>query len=194
MLNYKKLYEINQKFVHFRNGIRVLMLIDRGVMNANKGSRRWINKIITTDPKSWLNALERLIELQNNIGNPDVRLYGCMNDRKLDRSINMFRHRELDLQPDDKIKFYSKINNTFCSCLMKPENKLSKYMLLDIDVNDTNEVDKFVSDNLIQIILTYPSKNGWHYIVNPFNIMLANGYKTFKVLKDGLLLLNWIDE
>ncbi len=184
--------EIIKRHENFRHGVRVMMLIDRGEQNSNKGSKRWINKIITTDENEWDNALLRLLELQHYLKNPDVRLYACVNSRKLDNAIKLFQHRQIDLQDDMKLKFYSKINNTFASCLMKPENKQTKFFMIDIDTKDPLEADKFVSDNMIKIIHSYPSKNGWHYICEPFDVRLSNCYRTFTVLKDGVLLLNYL--
>lgn len=187
------LFFITQKCEAFCDGIRVVMLIDRGVQNSNKGSRRWINKIITTNKQEWLNAVSKLLYMQEYLGNPDIRLYSCVNDRKIDKAITMFKHRQLDLLDDMKTGFYSRINDSFSSCLMKPENKNSKYFLLDVDSKEQQEVDDFIHNNDIQVKLYYETKNGWHFIVEPFNVTLAEGAKTFIVNKDGLMLLHWMN-
>lgn len=189
-----ELEAITDHFKNFIDGVRVVMLIDRGVMNSNKGSKRWINKIITTNEAEWINAVERLSALQDHLANPDVRMYSCVNSRKLDKGIKLFQHMQLDVQPDMINKFYSKINNTFCGALMKPENKLSKYFLLDIDSKTDNEIDEFMLKYDIQFKFNYPTPNGWHYIVEPFNAIWANGYKTFTLIKDGLLLIRTIGD
>lgn len=175
------------------DGVRVVMLIDRGVMNSNKGSRRWINKIITTNEEEWLNAVERLMALQDYLANPAIRLYACINSRNMDKGIKHFMHKQLDVQPDMKMRFYAHINNTFASCIMQPENRATKFFLLDIDTKYPKEVDNFIEEKAIIVRKTYPTKNGWHYIVEPFNAMWANGHQTFTLIKDGLLLLRYID-
>lgn len=191
--------KISQRFKGFTDGIRVVMLIDRGVMNANKGSKRWINKIITHDHDSWISAVRRLLELQYHILNPDVRMYSCINDRKLDQGIKHFQHLQLDVLPEQKLRFYTKINNTFCSALMKPEQKNSRYFLLDVDQDDkavapVEEVTLFICKNGIKTIANYPTKNGHHFIVEPFDMRLAQNLQYVTVQKDGLLLLHWIKE
>lgn len=195
--------KISQRFKGFTDGIRVVMLIDRGVMNANKGSKRWINKIITHDHDSWISAVRRLLELQYHILNPDVRMYSCINDRKLDQGIKHFQHLQLDVLPEQKLRFYTKINNTFCSALMKPEQKNSRYFLLDVDIPEAKaqcyidvyeEINKFIADNGIKNILDYDTKKGRHYIVEPFDMRLTQDLKHITVQKDGLLLLHWIKE
>src|SRR3982751_6178303 len=145
---------IHNRFKDFNSGVRVMMQIDRGVMNSNKGSRRWINKIITTNEAEWINALNRLIGMQYYLNEPDIRLYACLNDRKIDKAIKMFKHKQIDLNEDMKERFYSRINDAFASCLMKPENKNSKYFLLDIDSKEQFEVDDFVKREKIEVIHT----------------------------------------
>lgn len=190
----QELDEINARFAAFRDGIRVVMLIDRGVMNSNKGSKRWINKIITTNEAEWSDAVERLSDLQDHIGNPAIRMYSCINSRNMELAIKDFKHRQLDVQPDMVSRFYAKINNTFCSSLMKPENKATKYFLLDVDSKIDNEVDHLLYDHDVELKLSYPTPNGWHHIVEPFNAKLAEGYKTITLIKDGLLLIRHISE
>lgn len=184
---------IKNRFRNFMDGVRVVMLIDRGVMNSNKGSKRWINKIITTNESEWINAVNRLLEMQYYLNEPDIRLYSCLNDRKLDRAIQMFKHKQIDLKSDMKQKFYSRINDSFSSCLMKPENRASKYFLLDIDSKDLSEVEDFVLREKISIANNYETKNGWHFIVLPFNVKLAEGYKTFTVNKDAMMLVHYME-
>ena len=72
---------------------------------------------------------------------------------------------------------------------MKPENRLGKYMLLDVDSVETREVDAFVIQHLIQVIYRYRTPQGWHYIVEPFNVILAQKAQSFEVKKDALMLL-----
>lgn len=105
----------------FTQGVRVLMLIDRGVQNSNKGSKRWINKIISTNSEEFQSAYDKLIALQNHIGIPDIRLYCSINPRKMKSAIKIFKHKQLDLIEDNEVNFYRRINDSFCSCLMQPE-------------------------------------------------------------------------
>lgn len=183
----------NEIPIQFKEGIRILMLIDRGVQNSNKGSKRWINKIITSDPIEWDDAFETLKELQDHLCNPSIRMYQSLNDRNYNQSIKDFQHSQLDVPNDNIIQFYRKLNNRFCSCLMKPKNKISKLMLLDIDTDDTLELFMFIQKHLIQVNHHYKTPNGWHYIVEPFNIMMAKDCETFEVKKDALMLIRTIE-
>lgn len=175
----------------FMEGIRVLMLIDRGVGNTNKGSKRWINKLISTNQEDFKRNLKLLIEQQVYINNPDVRIYGCINSRNLDKAIRYFQHKQLDLSTDDmKLFFYKDIRTSFVSALMKPENRDSKLYLLDLDVKDREVAHKFSHKHNIEVIHYYESPNGWHYIVKPFDVRLVAEIPECTVVKDGLMIWN----
>jgi len=188
---------IFKKFEIFTDGIRVLMLIDRGVMNSNKGSRRWINKIITHDKASFQKALIKLLALQYHLNEPSIRLYSCVNDRKLENAIKRFQHCQLDLTKDNYIKFYTNINDEFCSSLMKPEMRKSKYFLLDVD--SKSSIAKFntygfLVKHKIEKVMSYDTKNGFHVITHPFDVRLAQDQKQMTLQKDGLVLLHYLPE
>ncbi len=193
MTGITEITDIKNRFKMFMDGVRTVMLIDRDNNNTNKGSKRWIKKIITTNETEWIDAVSYLLTIQEFRDDDSVRLYSSVNTRKIDSAIKTFQHKQLDLQPDMVTRFYTHINDSFFSCLMAPENKLSKYFLMDIDTRIPIEADRFISEHLIQVVMTYPTKNGWHYIVEPFNTEWAMKQKDFTLLKDGLLLLNYLD-
>jgi len=179
----------------FKQGINVLMLIDRGIQNSNKGSKRWINKIITDSEENWDKAVQKLIELQAHINEPAVRLYSSINPRSLKKGIKTFQHKQLDLTEDNEATFYRRINDSFCSCLMKPENRDRSLFLLDVDSKDTSEADAFlISNSGIMQYYSYPTPNGWHYIVEPFDLRMCEDAETFEVKRDALMLISWVDK
>lgn len=58
---------------HFKEGIHVQMLINRDIGNSNKGSRRWVNKLISTNKEEYDKNVEVLIkqqEYQSLVDNP----------------------------------------------------------------------------------------------------------------------------
>lgn len=186
--------EIMEKFKDFTSGVRVMMLIDRGVQNNNKGSKRWVNKLISFNSGTFEKNLSKLIELQYYLKNPDIRLYTCVNDRKLDSAIKYFQHKQIDINDEaEKISFYTHINDNFCSALMQTENKRSRLFLIDIDQKNTNEVDSMLNHDNILPILKYETKKGWHYITNSFDPKILCLCSFAEVKKDGLILINWIN-
>lgn len=177
----------------FKEGVRVLMLINRAVQNSNKGSKRWINKIITTNAEEFDQAANALIQCQILENNPDLRLYTCVNPRKIDRAIIQFKHKQLDLITDNEMLFYKRINDSFCSCLMSPENRDGNIFLIDVDTKDLQMMNSWtITHRDIKFYMQYPTPNGWHYLMEPFNPALFD-VPHAEIKKDALILLNWIE-
>src|SRR5690348_10102565 len=76
----------------FLEGMRVQMLIDRSIGNTNKGSKRWVNKLISYDSTQFIENCRKLLEQMYYFGNPDIRLYSCVNNRYQTKAINRFQH------------------------------------------------------------------------------------------------------
>lgn len=193
-----KAKEIMEKFEGFTHGVRVQMLIDRSVGNTNKGSKRWINKLISTNSEEFNRNLIKILELQYYLANPDIRLYSCVNKRNLDKAIKYFNHKQLDIATEEeKVNFYTRINERFCSCLMKPENRAESLFLIDIDCEDDSIFQDALtfylnSKSINAEIVKYKTPNGWHYITTPFDprlLIIEDG----EIKKDALLLLNVLE-
>lgn len=197
-----KTEEIMRDFAPFTDGVRVQMLIDRSVSNSNKGSKRWINKLISNNPEEFKSNIIKLLELQYYLANPDIRLYSCVNKRNLDKAIKYFNHKQLDIATEEeKIKFYTRLNERFCSCLMKPENRAESLFLIDYDgPYDGPSVPSLLYDNLkiickIEVLdppnsgFLYGTPNGCHFITKPFDPRLLTA-PNCEIKKDALLLLH----
>jgi hypothetical protein len=188
---------ICNEFSGFTDGVRVQMLIDRGIVNNNKGSRRWVNKLISYDQEGYYKNIVKLLEQQNYLADSNIRLYASVNSRKIESGIRVLHHAIIDLPGDAIVPYYCNIKDNFVSALMKPECRKSKYFLLDIDTQEENEI-KFIDIYLseiteIKLIKKYKSVKGWHYVTEPFDIRFIEGLKEWVDLKnDALLLLNYI--
>lgn len=189
---------IMKEFELFTHGVRVQMLIDRSVSNTNKGSKRWINKLVSTNSEEFKSNIIKLLELQYYLGNTDIRLYSCVNHRNLDKAIKYFKHKQLDIATEEeKIRFYSRINDKFCSALMKPENRGENLFLIDCD----DENNELLNLNLCDLHkdgkfsgwhFRYGTPNGWHFITKPFDPKLLTAPHC-EVKKDALMLLNVLE-
>jgi len=80
---------------------------------------------------------------------------------------------------------------------MKPSSRTETKFLIDIDDIiktkenwDISEVEKHLEEINVKIILKYPTKNGFHIIVEPFNPNEWNS-EFGEIKKDGLLLLSF---
>lgn len=181
------------KFAKFRQelteGVRVQMLINRGPKVDDEPKKRWLNWLVSTNSDEYWDNFERLSKQMDFIANPGIRHYACLNARNLPKAVNYFQHRQLNLFSSPEIAaFYSKINKHFCSALMQPDNKLTKYFLLDIDTHDNSEIECWFELTQIEIKLKYPTPNGWHYITNGFNPEFLEGIKC-DLKRDALILL-----
>jgi hypothetical protein len=171
----------------FKIGTRVLMLINRSIGNTNKGSKRWVNKMITNSPEEWDAAYKSLLKAKEFLDNPDMRLYQSINSRRMTSAITAFKHRQIDLTYGNVINFYSRINDSFCSCLMQPDCRLDNYFLLDVDTEFTKEIDAAVKS--LELVCKYKTRKGWHYIVQAFNPALLPPMVDVEIKKDALMLL-----
>lgn len=183
--------KITEQFVLFSTGVNVQMLINRNIQNANKGSRRWINKLISNSPTEFKRNIEVLLFQQRALANPYIRLYSSVNCRDLHKTVKKLHHAMVDMSYQDEETFFSRINDNFISLLMKPENRMTKFFLLDYDSElGIDMFEEILSENKILLIHKYKTVKGWHYITSPFNPALLTDTNTCEVKKDALLLLH----
>lgn len=183
---------IMAKFDGFTDGCRVMMLIDRSKQSTNKGSRRWINKLVSFDKNQFQKNLEKLLDLQLHLNNPSIRLYSCVNKRNIEKSIKYFQHKMIDLSTnEEKQRFFHQLNDNFCSALMQPENKAEKWFLIDLD---TTEYDISFACYGIKIVACYNTPNGSHHISEPFNPEILKHIENLEVKKDALILIHALGE
>jgi hypothetical protein len=183
----------------FHNGMSVLMLIDRTYGNSHKGSRRWINKLISYDKESFEVNLDKLIKQQNYLNQPNIRLYGSLNYRSLDKGIKRFFHTLIDVTPADRSRFWANINANFVSSIMKPESRVSspKRWLLDIDSDYEDHVEAFMrimDAKGVKFLYKYGTVKGYHAIIEPYNKMEIDLPDYVELKQDGLILLRAVGD
>jgi len=190
--------DIMEKFKDFTDGVRVMMLINRGIGNTNKGSKRWINKLISTNKDEFNENLTKLLNLQYYLNDSDIRLYTSVNPRKMYRAVKYFMHKQIDMNTDEEImSFYKNINNNFCSALMKPENRNDNLFLVDYDNNSYDQslaMKTILKDCGINLWHSYKTPNGYHFICDPFDPRLLSVIKDCEVKKDALILLHTLSK
>lgn len=180
----------------YKDGIRVQMLINRGIGNSHKGSKRWVNKLISSNPVQFDENVERLKTQMAFLGDPKIRLYSCVNPRKFDKAIKMFHHKLIDICDDEeKFRFFLDIRAKFVSCLMQQENRAESNFLLDFD-DGMGVIDPLMTYRLmdagIQTIDAYSTPNGYHIITRPFNPEIIRETHNCEIKKDGLILLHYL--
>lgn len=200
MINYGALIRLPESAIAdlFHNGVTVLMLIDRTFGNSHKGSRRWVNKLISYDKASFEVNLDKLIKQQDYLQQPNIRLYGALNYRSLDKGIKRFFHTLIDVTPTDVPRFWANINANFVSSIMKPESRVSspKRWLLDIDSDYEDHVEanmRVLAEKGVKFLYKYGTVKGSHCIVEPFNKSEITLPDFIELKQDGLVLLRAVD-
>lgn len=184
--------------IQFTEGVRVLMLIDRAIGNTNKGSKRWLNKLVSTNSQEFYQNLEKLKNQLVYLNEPSVRIYSSINPRNLDKAIRTFQHRQLDLHTSfEKNSFYHDIRASFVSCLMQPENREmldNKFYLVDIDSKEDSQ--KYLNELKEKdiCIYDYETPNGWHILCKPFDVRLCKEWPNTEVKTDALMIWSVLPE
>jgi len=101
---------------------------------------------------------------------PGERIYGTAGQRDMQKAIRLFKERQLSADYDqDTEAFYRKINARWSSCLMAETSQSLKTWLFDCDdIEQVIRVHGFLIREDIPFH-RYQTKNGTHYIVQPFN-------------------------
>lgn len=84
------------------------------------------------------------------------------------------------------------LDQVWYSCCMKQEARGTKYFLLDIDTKDPETrktLAKIVLPHSGPVLVEQETRNGYHWIVNPFDVRLIKGIPKVGIQKDGLLYL-----
>ena len=124
--------------------------------------------------------------------------------RDIDKSIREFKFRQLEADYYDvesRNAFYRDIKNRWISSIMAPRCRAETQFLIDVDFNVEPIVENKMEivrgklielnlQNITKIIHEYPTKNGYHFIVQPFNPMLWD-ISYGSINKDGMLLLSY---
>lgn len=195
----KELQKIEKQFGDFMDGYRFIMLTQRhgDGGRSNNPDRVARKKRISKDREEFLEIVEEFLEIKNDTEVP-LRIYSCVNSRDIKKAIREFKQRQLDadyFDEDSRNNFYLDVKNRWFSSIMQPKCRAETKFLIDVDniigdKSDISEVDKYLKEINVKVLLKYPTKNGWHIVTKPFNPALWNdGFGDIK--KDALLLLSY---
>jgi len=101
-----------------------------------------------------------------------------------------------ELHGVDNSKMFKKLHGFFYSELMKKENRgSSKEFMIDFDEKDPKAFIEILQDEDIELILTQQTRNGYHFIVKPFNLVaFKDKYKgiDYDIKKDANLFVEYV--
>lgn len=182
---------MNEEFEQYMSGVRLMMLILRakdGGVSDNPD--RHADKRIVNGKDEWLKTYQDMMDKCSE----GYRIYSSVNERDFTKGVRELKRRQLDIDystEDAMFHFYRDIKNQMISCLAVPSSRKETKFLIDLDSEEDltrfNEVyGKW--ENPPKILDTFPTKNGYHVIMEPFNPALLEG---FQVKKDDMLLIHW---
>lgn len=170
----------------FKEGVRILMLTLRGKDGGSNKPDRKAHTIITRNRTEFDTAFLALRDKAESL----ERIYVTVDERDFNKAMMLFKHRQLEADCYDqksKEEFYMDLKNRFVSCLQNPSCRVGTLFMVDIDdeKNELEPIMREIKEKNIEIVHQYPTKNGVHLILNPFNPALVS----FTVLKNHMLLL-----
>jgi len=187
-----KAKDICAEFADFTDGYRVIQLIlrksDGGGTNNDK-----VRKYISTNPQEFYENILKCLKY-DFCSEKKFRIYSTVNVRNVDKAIREFKTLQLNADYDPnhiRNDFYNDTRNRWISALMKPSCKATSFFLIDVDHDSPSEAGEKLQALGIATHKVYRTKNGWHFITDPFDPSLMAGLKDTGVQKDSLLLLHF---
>lgn len=172
----------------FKKGTRILLITLRN-KDGGEGSNRSAKKMISRNPEEFDKCMEILIKRRRGM----ERIYSTVDERDIEKAIRIFKGRQLDADYYDiesKHSFYIDIWNRWISSIQSGGARKGTLFMVDVD-DDKNEEDRIrqeIKEKGIELVHEYPTKNGRHFILNPFNPSLVS----FDCLKNHMML--WVYE
>lgn len=188
----KKADDILDEFSKFTHGTRVLLLLWRHKEGgATNEYRRRRAREVVHDLDQMRKALVKLLLLKASMP-IDMRIYMSVSPRDIRKAEMDFKTQMLSMDfasGDNKKFFWENLEEKWISSLMASNPmKDEGLFILDIDQNDDSDVLTWIAQNKIDVVEKLKTKNGWHFVVKPFNRTLFPK-ELGEVKDDGLILL-----
>lgn len=188
--------EIINIFTPLSDGIRVVMLVHRSKEGGhNNTHRRHLRKVITTNNAEFFTTISELKQIKDK-DERALRIYATVNSCNIDKSIRLYKQRQLDRDYETlelRNKFYLDTKNQFISCLMDNSCRETKNFLFDLDDLSEYEYNN-VCETLkkqTEIIISYPTKNGYHVVTKPFYYAKIDKELIKSTLGNSLMLIDY---
>jgi len=171
----------------YTNGTRVLMLCSRNKDNITTKKRSIFR--VSHNSDEFAKALEELCTLKA-VGE---RIYASLNTSCIKKASRLFKQRQLDAEYDKvPLDFYHRLQDRWVSCLRTPSSLETHLWMFDCD--SFEEYEELVDElNLLGVVrlYVYPTKNGFHVIVNPFNKSILSEKSEALIHLNGMMLWSY---
>lgn len=176
---------------HFKEGVRILMLLLRAKEGGKGNVDRHAIKVITSNPKEYDAAMKALTEQWE----PNYRIYATVDKRDVKKAMRRFKELilENDYTPNPE-EFFLDMENRWISALQQPTSRAESHFLIDFDSQEDaargiEELAKFETEKGNEFVHGYQTKNGWHIITKPFNYTKLPEWMHPLIHKNGMMLL-----
>ncbi len=170
----------------FRNGVRILMR----TLRAKDGGKvtdpdRVADRVVSRNIEEYDDLLAQMLRRRTG----RERIYSTADARDMHKAIRLFKERQLEADYYDvtsRDSFYADIHNRWISALVSPRCAVGTTFLVDVDDAQALTIaETEIASNGLEILHTYPTKNGKHIILRPFNPQLVS----FEVKKNSMMLV-----
>lgn len=183
-------------FVDFSDGARMLILLERKKDGGhNKEERRNIATKFSFSSEEYKNAIHEMLLMR--VLYPETRLYASVNPRKIKSIIRKIEEELLDCHysndPEKNLFTHKKIIKSPRHFFMQQSCAETSLFVIDVDDIEGRDTQGEALEECarlnVDILKTYRTKNGWHFITKPFNPSLWKHESEIK--KDALILLDY---
>lgn len=178
---------------YLRYGWRMILLIRRSKDGGHNRPDYHAHKILVKGEEEYLQALVKLREIRDTKDEPEKwRIYASVNARNIQKAIRKFKFDMLESDFYDEYshnKFYVEIENRWHGAVMIPSSRDETMFLIDVDYNygeRARDVKQILKNAGVDILFSYPTRNGRHIITKPYNPNLT---PTLEIKKDGLMYI-----
>lgn len=178
---------------HFKEGVRILMLLLRSKDGGKGNVDRHAIKLVTSNPKQYDAALKALKEEWQE----GWRIYSTVDSRDVKKAMRRFKELQLenDYTPYPE-GFYLDMENRWVSALQQPTSRAQSHFLFDFDDLTTTQkgieaLAQFEASDITEdhYVHGYHTKNGFHIITKPFNYTKLPEWMHPMIHKNAMLLL-----
>ena len=135
---------------------------------------------------------ETLQKIKSRISNlPGTwRIYHTVNARDTRKATKLLMHELLDHFEDQ----HYRVDSLYKKMLLQTACRKTKYFMLDIDNKDMDLAFGLPFGSFIpKAIEIHESPNGWHVVVEPFNLSKFKPTKEVTVIKDGYYFVEKVE-
>lgn len=172
-----------------KDGVRVISCVFRSKDGGhNKEYKRHLIDKVSRNKDEWDEYVNDMISNMPR----DSRVYCSVNSRSTKKAAKLLAHKlidAMDMGGEHLEHFISHPLSEGISALMTPSSSDQKLFLWDCDSKSVyQEVKEKLNEYLIAEI---PTKNGFHFITNPFNPELIGKLPETELKRDALYLIAW---